>query len=54
MNSAKLLLSASIVSVALLLAEGTACAQYVPKPNEELYGTWINDKTIKSTPPTGM
>jgi len=48
MNSAKLLLSASIVSVALVLTEGTAGAQYAPKPNEELYGTWINDKTINA------
>ena len=46
MNSTKSLLSASIVSLALLLLGGTAWAQYVPKSNEELYGTWINDKTI--------
>jgi len=46
MNSAKSLFGASIVSLVLLLLGGTAWAQYVPKSNEELYGTWINDKTI--------
>ena len=47
MKSVKLL-SASIVCVALVLLGGTVWAQYVPKPNEELYGTWINDKTINA------
>jgi len=46
MNFSKLLLSKSIVSVALVLLAGAVWAQYVPKSNEELYGTWTNDKTI--------
>ena len=48
MKSVRLLLSASIVFVALVLLGGTVWAQYVPKSNEELYGTWTNDKTINA------
>lgn len=48
MKCVRLLLSASIVSVALLLIVSTVWAQYVPKSNEELYGTWTNDKTINA------
>jgi len=44
----RLLLSASIAAVALVLLESTAWAQYVPKSNEELYGTWTNDKTTNA------
>ena len=34
----------------LLLIAASARAQdpYVPTPNEEFYGTWINDKTINA------
>jgi hypothetical protein len=29
----------------LVLAAGCSAPKYVPKPNEELYGTWINAQT---------
>jgi poly-D-alanine transfer protein DltD len=40
-------LAISFVLLALMLLGGYSFAQnYVPKPNEECYGTWINDKSI--------
>ena len=38
----------SLVLFALIQVEGWAQTKYVPKENEELYGTWINDKSKNS------
>lgn len=36
---------AVVTLLVLILLGGCATGKYVPKPNEELYGTWTNEKT---------
>ncbi len=43
-------LGASLVLFAMIQAEGWAQEKYVPKANEELYGTWTNERYPKSDP----
>jgi hypothetical protein len=41
MKTGMMLLGGLAVSVALILLVGCVTGKYVPKQNEELYGTWI-------------
>jgi len=41
-----LILSAAVILLSLIPFGAIAQGKYVPKANEELYGTWINDKSI--------
>jgi hypothetical protein len=34
----------SAIALALILLWGCAARKYIPAPNEELYGTWTNEK----------
>ena len=42
MKTGTMLLSSCVVLIALILLGSCAPGKYVPKANEELYGTWIN------------
>jgi hypothetical protein len=35
-----------VFALVLILLGGCAPGKYIPKPNEELYGTWINEKAV--------
>jgi hypothetical protein len=43
MKSGRLLLAALLSLLILILLDGCASGKYVPRPKEELYGTWTND-----------
>ena len=45
MKTRMLIVGASIVLLVLIQIGGWAQTKYVPKENEELYGTWINQGT---------
>ena len=44
MNARTLIVVGSIVLLALIQIGGWAQTKYVPKENEEIYGTWINNQ----------
>ena len=44
MKTRILIVSASVVLFSLIQVGGWAQGKYVPKENEELYGTWTNDR----------
>lgn len=44
MKSRILLLSATVILLSMIPPGAKAKDKYVPKANEELYGTWINEK----------
>lgn len=46
MKSRLLLLAVSTALLALIQVGGWAQEKYVPKPNEEIYGTWVNEKSV--------
>jgi hypothetical protein len=44
----KTLFSVLVSLLVLLMMGGCATGKYVPRPNEELYGTWINEKSVNA------
>jgi hypothetical protein len=48
MKTRFLLLCASFILLFLIPVGASAQEKYVPNANEELYGTWINDKTVNT------
>jgi hypothetical protein len=44
MKTGMTVLGATVILLSLILLGGCATGKYVPKPNEEIYGTWINEK----------
>jgi hypothetical protein len=44
MNAGKRLFGALLASAILILFGGCVSGKYLPKANEELYGTWINEQ----------
>ncbi|MGD0726410.1 MAG: hypothetical protein ABSB63_12710 [Spirochaetia bacterium] len=42
MKTRTMLFAALVILLALTLLGGCGAGKYVPKPNEEVYGTWIN------------
>jgi len=48
MKAGKILRSLSVSLLAVFVLGSCATTKYVPKPNEELYGTWTNEYTGNS------
>ena len=44
MKGGKIILFVLLCTLTHILLVGCVPSKYVPKPNEELYGTWINEK----------
>jgi uncharacterized lipoprotein YehR (DUF1307 family) len=44
MKAKRMLFYVLFALLVVLMLAGCASGKYVPKPNEELYGTWINEK----------
>lgn len=54
MKTIMMILAVLLSFLTLILLGSCGAGKYVPKANEEIYGTWINEKygTIDSTTPT--
>jgi len=48
MKTCVMMVCSSLALLMLILVGGWAQAKYVPKPNEEIYGTWVNEETSAS------
>lgn len=46
MNARMIPLGAPVVLLTAVLLAGCATSKYVPKANEELYGTWVNENSL--------